>query len=182
MDHFNQSRSFGSIQNAIDAALPGYHVVVRQTVEAAINNLDVSIKEHQASITVGALPRLRVDTSNFIRLFQNLIGNSLKYRSAAPPVIDISCEKSGKEWRFCIRDNGIGINPAYLDKIFVIFKRLHSKTKYPGTGIGLALCKKIIDRHGGRIWADSSGAGGTTFYFTLLVEHDVPCKENLQAA
>ncbi|WP_141735092.1 response regulator [Oligoflexus tunisiensis] len=145
---------------------------LKQTVEAAMNNLAVSIAEHGASISVGPLPSLRVDTSNFVRLFQNLISNSLKYRAEAPPIIQISCERVGKEWRFCVRDNGIGINPCYLDRIFIIFKRLHSKTKYPGTGIGLALCKKIIDRHGGRIWAESSGEGGTAFYFTLPVEHE----------
>ncbi|HYX33415.1 MAG TPA: ATP-binding protein [Oligoflexus sp.] len=145
-------------------------IALKMTVEAAINNLAVSIAEQEARITVGPLPSLCVDTSNFVRLFQNLISNSLKYRAEAPPTIDISCERVGKEWRFCVRDNGIGINPCYLDKIFVIFKRLHSKTKYPGTGIGLALCKKIVDRHGGRIWAESSGQGGTAFYFTLPVE------------
>jgi signal transduction histidine kinase len=144
---------------------------LEHTVAAAINNLAVAIEENGATIKVGPLPRLCVDTSNFVRLFQNLIGNSLKYRAEVPPIIEISCERAGKDWRFCVRDNGIGINPCYLDRIFIIFKRLHSKTKYPGTGIGLALCKKIIDRHGGRIWAESTGADGTAFYFTLPVEY-----------
>jgi light-regulated signal transduction histidine kinase (bacteriophytochrome) len=100
-------------------------------------------------------------------LFQNLIGNALKFTNGSAPRVHISAEEDGTGWRFAVRDNGIGIDPEYSDRVFQIFQRLHTAQEYPGTGIGLAICRKIVDRHGGRIWFDSQPGDGTTFYFTI---------------
>ena len=101
------------------------------------------------------------------QVFQNLIGNAIKFRGQEPPWVHISAMRKDAAWQFAIRDNGIGIDPQYADRIFVVFQRLHTKDEYPGTGIGLAICKKIIERHGGRIWVESQLGKGATFYFTL---------------
>ncbi|MFQ5923600.1 MAG: ATP-binding protein, partial [Anaerolineales bacterium] len=101
------------------------------------------------------------------RLFRNLVGNALKFKGAEPPEIHIGAERGDKEWRFSVQDNGIGINPKYFDRIFAIFDRLHSNQEYPGTGIGLALCKRIVQGYGGRIWVDSEPGAGSTFSFTI---------------
>ena len=114
-----------------------------------------------------ALPRVRVDQSLVVGVFQNLIGNALKFRGTDPPEIAVGCVDAGEEWEFSVADNGIGIEAEYADRIFVIFQRLHPKDAYPGTGIGLAMCRKIIEYHGGRIWLDTSVTSGTTFRFTL---------------
>jgi light-regulated signal transduction histidine kinase (bacteriophytochrome) len=132
----------------------------------ALSNLEVAIKENGASITKGPLPVVLGDTSQLIHLFQNLISNSLKFRSEGKPRIDISARREGDEWLFMFRDNGIGIDPKYFDRIFIIFQRLHGY-EYPGTGMGLSISKRIVERHGGRIWVEPQPDKGTSFFFTL---------------
>lgn len=131
------------------------------------NTLESAIAESHATITIGALPTLEAHATHIEQLFQNLISNSLKYHGSQPPRIEISATKIKKYWQFSIRDNGIGIDPQYAERIFVIFQRLHTKQEFAGTGIGLAICKKIIERHEGQIWVESKLHEGSTFFFTL---------------
>jgi PAS domain S-box-containing protein len=136
-------------------------------LDIALRNLQLAVEEKHAVILRRPLPIVLADELQLVQLFQNLIGNAIKFMGDAPPQVEISAEPSGAEWLFAVRDNGIGIEPQYLERIFVIFQRLHERSKYPGTGIGLAVCKKIVLRHGGRIWAESKPGDGTTFFFTL---------------
>jgi signal transduction histidine kinase len=106
------------------------------------------------------------------QIFQNLLANALRYRSAAPPQIHIAAEQSGDVWKFSVRDNGIGIHPRYQEEIFELFKRLHNSAQYPGSGLGLAICQRIIDRGGGRIWVESEPGRGATFLFTIPISGD----------
>jgi light-regulated signal transduction histidine kinase (bacteriophytochrome) len=132
-----------------------------------INNLKINIDEAKAIITNEELPEVQADASQLVQLFQNLIGNAVKFRGTGFPHIHISARDEGREWRFSVRDSGIGIDPQYADKVFTIFQRLHTREEYPGSGIGLAICKKIVERHGGRIWFESELGKGTTFFFTI---------------
>jgi two-component system, chemotaxis family, sensor kinase Cph1 len=118
-------------------------------------------------VTHDLLPTVVADDTQLTQLFQNLISNAIKFRGDQPPRVHLSAARNENEWVFAVRDNGIGVDPEYADRIFVIFQRLHTSADYPGTGIGLALCKKIVERHGGRIWVDSHPGQGATFYFTL---------------
>jgi light-regulated signal transduction histidine kinase (bacteriophytochrome) len=136
-------------------------------------NLGPLIKESGAVITHDPLPKVQGDEVQLIQLFQNLLANAIKFRSQEAPRIRVSAEQKDSEWRFAVRDNGIGIAPEHQQRIFLIFQRLHQRADYPGTGIGLALCKKIVERHKGRIWVESKLGQGSTFYFTLKGgEHD----------
>ena len=121
----------------------------------------------RAQVEIGELPVVTGDKVQLTQLLQNLVSNALKYHSDNPPVIRIRAKEEPSSWRFSVEDNGIGIDPQFFDKIFIIFQRLHNKTDYSGTGIGLAICKKIVERHGGRIWVESSQQQGSTFYFTI---------------
>jgi light-regulated signal transduction histidine kinase (bacteriophytochrome) len=139
-------------------------------VTKALTNLKDAIAEKHAEITCPEkLPQVHGDFAQLTSLFQNLIGNAIKFCTEKPK-IHISAKKEGPEYIFSVRDNGIGINPEVSDKIFAVFHRLHTKTEYPGTGIGLAICKKIVERHGGRIWLESEPGKGSTFFFSLPAE------------
>jgi light-regulated signal transduction histidine kinase (bacteriophytochrome) len=132
-----------------------------------LKTLQLTAEEAAATITHDKLPTVMGDATQLGQLFQNLIGNGLKYRNSKPPVIHIGASQDGSFWRFSVRDNGIGIEPQHAEKIFVIFQRLHTREEYAGTGIGLAVCKKIVERHGGSIWVESELGKGATFFFTL---------------
>jgi PAS domain S-box-containing protein len=140
-------------------------------VQHAIDNLKAAIEESGATITLPKkpLPMVMGDKTQLTQLFQNLFGNAIKFRSAHPPEVQIRMERDEKRkrWQFSIKDNGIGMDMQYVDKIFTIFQRLHTTEQYPGTGVGLALCKRIVERHGGEIWVESKLGKGSTFYFTL---------------
>jgi PAS domain S-box-containing protein len=142
-------------------------VDAQEVFERALTNLQVALENSGASVTSDALPTVTADDSQLERLFQNLIGNAVKYHGAEPPRVHVSAQQNGKEWLFSVRDNGIGIDPHFAERVFEIFQRLHSRSEYEGTGIGLALCKKIVERHGGRIWVESELEKGATFYFTI---------------
>ena len=131
------------------------------------SNLEVSIKENNALISHDPLPTVMADKTQIAQVFQNLISNALKFRGKSQPEIKISAEKRKNDWLFGVKDNGIGIDPKHSDRIFEVFKRLNKKRDYPGTGIGLSICKKIIERHGGQIWVESELGKGSIFYFTL---------------
>lgn len=150
-------------------------VDLKDVLQVTISNLSALIDETQAQIIASALPNVTGDKTQIIQLFQNLLANALKFRRPdMAPEVHISASRDGDFWRITVADNGIGIAAHHAEKIFVIFQRLHSREKYPGTGIGLAICKKIIERHGGKIWLDTSVAQGATFHFTLpvaAVEH-----------
>ncbi len=133
----------------------------------ARDNLMKAIEESGAVITQEPLPTVLGDEVQLLQLFQNLVANAIKFHGQAPPKIRVSAQKSGPEWVFAIQDNGIGIAPEHQERIFSIFQRLHHRSEYPGTGIGLALCKKIVERHGGRIWVESQPGQGSTFYFSI---------------
>lgn len=139
-----------------------------KALNAALSNLELAIKDASAEITRDVMPAIFGDETQLIQLLQNLIGNALKFRKPGEvPRIHIGAKRIGKAWELWVKDNGIGISPEYFERIFIIFQRLHAKTEYPGTGIGLALCKKIVERHGGKIWVESRPEEGTAFHFTL---------------
>jgi signal transduction histidine kinase len=138
-----------------------------EVLQQALYNLQLAIEEKGATITSDALPIIVGDPIQLTGVFQNLIGNAIKFHGEAAPFVHISAERRGEQWLFSVKDNGIGIAPQYADRIFIIFKRLHTAAEYPGTGVGLSICKKVVERHGGRIWVDSQVGHGSTFYFTL---------------
>ena len=136
-------------------------------LQEALANLELAVAESGAQVTYDPLPRVVGDAAQLARVFQNLVGNAIKYRGEAPPRIHVGAAEESGEWVFSVRDNGIGIAPEYAERIFVIFQRLHTREEYGGTGIGLAVCKKIVERHGGRIWVESTAGSGATFRFSL---------------
>ena len=156
-----------------------------QALEHALTNLTVAIEEGGARVERTPLPTVLGDETQLTQLLQNLIGNAIKFRGDKPAVVHVTAtlrksapatepnagrplpKAPAMEWLFAVRDEGIGIEKKYFDRIFIIFQRLHSREEYPGTGIGLAVCKRIVERHGGRIWLESTPGGGSTFFFTL---------------
>ena len=141
-------------------------VSMEAVLSTVLLNLQMAIQSSQARITFDHLPTVYGDEVQLLRLLQNLIGNAIKYRSVDAPLVHLSVREAGPEWVFSVKDNGVGLEMKYADQIFTVFKRLHGP-EYPGTGIGLAVCKRIVERHGGRIWVESEPEKGATFYFTL---------------
>ncbi len=143
-----------------------------KVVRRLVNSMAATIESAKGEVTFDALPTIRAHESSLIQLFQNLIGNALKFRGEQPPRIHIRASQTGGEWVFSVSDNGIGIEPQYSQRIFMIFQRLHPRNKYPGTGIGLSICKKIVESMGGRIWVESEPGKGSTFYFSVPVRKE----------
>ncbi|MEI6815065.1 MAG: CHASE3 domain-containing protein [Bacteroidota bacterium] len=141
---------------------------MNETIEEVTHNLKMAIKENKASVEViGNLPTIIAESIQMVQLFQNIINNAIKFKGEKTPIIRISSEELKDKWLFTIRDNGIGIEKEYWDRIFIIFQRLNNREEYPGTGIGLSICRKIVERHEGKIWLESEMGKGTTFHFTI---------------
>ncbi len=178
MNHLRFARD-GAVrmQRMIDDLLAYSRVEVRErsfatvdmgsALETVLRDLNLAISESGASVTHDELPTVLADREQMVLLLENLVGNAIKYRGVAAPQIHISAGRSGGDWIISVRDNGIGIDPKYADKLFKMFSRLHTWDEYEGTGMGLVIAKKIVERHGGRIWFESREGEGTTFYFTI---------------
>ena len=138
-----------------------------EAVDRAVANLELVIEENGALVSHDELPEVMADSLQMMQLFQNLIGNGIKFKGAEPPLVYISAARNATEWTLSVRDNGIGFEPQYAERIFAVFQRLHSRDEFQGNGIGLAICRKIVERHQGRIWAESQPGSGATFYFTV---------------
>ena len=141
--------------------------------QQAMQNLSASVRERHAEVTHDPLPTVQASPTHLIQVFQNLIGNALKFQGNAPPKIHVGAKALPDGWEFSVRDNGVGMPGDQLDRIFAIFQRLHGQSEYPGTGIGLAICKRIVGKYGGQIWAESEPGQGSTFYFTLTTPQEV---------
>jgi len=139
----------------------------QEILDGALVNLQGAIAASGAKVTHDKLPTVLGDGSQLRQLFQNLVGNALKFQGTEAPSIHVGVRRRGKEWLFSVKDNGIGIESVHFDRIFILFQRLHARAEFSGTGIGLALCKRIVERHGGRIWVESEQSQGSTFWFTL---------------
>jgi len=167
------SRMRDLIQALLAYSRVGTHGTPLQAIDSqgvldrVLENLQVAIAESNATVTHDPLPTVVADAYQLSQLLQNLVGNAIKFRGERRPAIHVSVENRGRDWLFSVQDNGIGIEPRYAERIFAIFQRLHTRDEYPGTGIGLAVCKRIVERHGGRIWVESEPGQGSTFYFTL---------------
>jgi PAS domain S-box-containing protein len=161
--------SYSRIDTRAQAFRP---VSMDQVLDLTLTNLRASIEAANATVERTALPQVDGDPVQLGQVLQNLIGNAIKFRGPSPPHIWVSAERKGAVWQFSVKDDGIGIAPEYQDRIFIIFQRLHSREEYPGTGIGLAVCKKVVERHGGKLWVESTGTPGqgSAFYFTVPVE------------
>ena len=141
--------------------------------QQAMQNLSASVRERHAEVTHDPLPTVQASPTHLIQVFQNLIGNALKFQGDAPPKIHVGAKAIPDGWEFSVRDNGVGMPGDQLDRIFAIFQRLHGQSEYPGTGIGLAICKRIVEKYGGQIWVESEPGKGSTFYFTLTTPREI---------
>jgi light-regulated signal transduction histidine kinase (bacteriophytochrome) len=159
--------SFSQAGTAVASFRP---VPAGTVLEQALTNLEVALEESAAQVTAGPLPEIVADASLLVQVFQNLIGNAIKFRGSEPPSIHVWAERQESNWVFSIRDNGIGIDPQHSARVFQIFERLHGSDQYPGTGVGLAIAQKIIERHGGSIWFESQVRCGTTFHFSIPIQ------------
>jgi light-regulated signal transduction histidine kinase (bacteriophytochrome) len=148
-------------------------VDLNETLHEAQASLSQALEDAGASVIAEPLPSVRGERALLVSLFQNLIGNAIKFHGTEPPIVRISAkaEQTQGQWQLSCTDNGIGVDPEYAERIFVIFQRLHTKEAYPGTGIGLAMCRKIVEYHGGRMWLDPSHTSGAQFLFTLPITH-----------
>jgi len=139
-----------------------------EALQTALTNLRTTIEQSGAMVTHDSLPAIKTDKIQLTQVLQNLVGNAIKYRRAEAPRVHVSANKNCEnEWIFSVRDNGLGIDPQYFERIFILFQRLHGRNEFEGTGIGLAICKKVLERLGGRIWVESQPEKGSTFYFAL---------------
>ena len=138
-----------------------------EVMRRVLLNLKVAIEESGAKVSSDPLPTVSGDTVQLMQLFQNLVGNAVKFRQDTPPLVQVSARAENDLWHFTVKDNGIGIAPQNFERVFALFQRLHTRQKYPGTGIGLAICQRIVERHGGRIWVESELGQGTAFHFTI---------------
>ncbi len=170
-------RMQGLIHGLLQYSRVGTHGKPFETIDCeiildkALANLQILLTESGAQVTHDPLPTLSADSMQLVQLFQNLIDNACKFRDDATPQIHVSARLETGQWLFSVSDNGIGIDPEYAERIFIIFQRLHGREAFPGTGLGLAICKKIVERHGGKIWVESGNRKGTTFCFTIPVRH-----------
>jgi PAS domain S-box-containing protein len=155
---------------------PFESVELGEVVDEALTNLTIAVQESGAVVKHEGLPQVIADGSQLVQVFQNLVGNAIKFRGERPPEIRIAAQRGEGEWVLSVADNGIGIEPQYFERIFRVFQRLHTRARYPGTGIGLAICKKIVERHGGRIWIESQPERGSTFFFSLPERSPTPAK------
>jgi light-regulated signal transduction histidine kinase (bacteriophytochrome) len=146
---------------------PFVPVDMNEILTKTLTLLEVPIKENSAEITIDKLPTVLADETQMIQVMQNLIGNAIRYRGNEKPRIHIASSENTKEYMFSVQDNGIGLNMVYADKIFQMFQRLHPRGQYEGSGVGLAIVKKIVERHGGRLWVESEEGKGSTFFFTI---------------
>jgi chemotaxis family two-component system sensor kinase Cph1 len=149
-------------------------VDMNEVLSKALSDLNEPVAESGAVITHDPLPRVMGNANQLGQVLNNLIGNAIKYRSGEPPRIHVSAVERERDWEFSVRDNGIGIDPAHFERIFAIFQRLHEDGRYAGSGVGLAICKKIVEHHQGRIWLDSQPGRGSTFFFTVPKQTDGP--------
>ncbi|NIP85872.1 MAG: GHKL domain-containing protein [Planctomycetales bacterium] len=138
-----------------------------QLLSEAVENLRVSVEDSGAVVAHDPLPTIHADPTQIVQLLQNLVSNAIKYCYQDPPRIHVAARRDAHDWTFSVSDNGIGINPDHCERVFVIFQRLHTREAYDGTGIGLAICKRIVERHHGRIWVESAPGEGSTFFFTI---------------
>lgn len=161
-------RDLLSFARVTSRAQPFAPTCMKDVVRDALAGLETAITQAGADVNIHDMPLVFVDRTQIRQLWQNLISNAIKFRRGdATPRVDVRATRDGAEWEFAVVDNGIGIDPKYTDKVFEIFQRLHTSDEYAGTGIGLAMCKKIVERHGGRIWFQSELGAGSTFSFTL---------------